>query len=209
MKKVLIAVVSLAIITVSCRTKAKNEGPIQSLGDLKEAGEKIKEATDASASKWKARQAKGDTMALPYKDLEAYLPDISGYTKDGEPKGSQMSMPGMGSYSQAEQRYKNGEKEIKVEIVDYNGASQLFSGATALYKMGYATEDDTKKEAATDLGIKDISAYETIYKKEQRGQIAVIAGDRFMIQIESNGSNDPDLLHTVAKSMKLSDLASK
>lgn len=208
MKHLMLAILAMSILAGACRNKEK-KSPIESLGDLKEAGEKIKEATDASTSKWEARKAKGDTMALPYKDLEAYLPEINGYTKDGEPKGSQMSMPGMGSYSQAEQRYKNGDKEIKVEIVDYNAAFQMFSAATALYKMGYATEDDTKKEAASDLGIKDVSAYESIYKKEQRGSLAVIAGDRFMINIESNGSNDPDLLHSVAKSMKLSEMASK
>lgn len=209
MKKLLTALVCIALITTACKSKNKKDSPIESLGDLKEYADKVKEQTDESSSKWKERQAKGDTLAMPYKDLEAYLPDISGYTKDGEPKGSQVNMPGMGSWSQAEQHYKNGDKEIRVEIMDYAAAYQAFTLATAMFKMGFASEDDTKKEGSTDLGIKGVTGYETIYKKEQRGELQVIAGDRFMIKIESNGSNDADLLHSAAKGMKLSELASK
>jgi hypothetical protein len=209
MKKVFIAVVALALIVVACKGKSKKEGPIESASDLKDYAEKIKEQSDASTSKMEARKAKGDTLALPYKDLQAYMPEISGYTKEGDPKGSQMNMPGMGSWSQAEQQYKNGDKTIKVEIMDYNAAYQAFVGMTAMYKMGYSMEDDSKKQGTADLAVKDVAGYETIYKKDQRGELTVVAGDRFLIQIESNGSNDPELLHSVAKSIKLSELAAK
>jgi hypothetical protein len=161
------------------------------------------------SAKWEARKSKGDTLALAYKDLQAYLPEISGYTKDGSPKGSQMNMPGMGSWSQTEQRYVNGDKTIEVQLVDYNSAYQAMVGATTLYKMGFSAEDDTKKQGAVDLGIKDVGAYETIYKEEPRAELVLIIADRFFAQIESNGSNDADLIRSVAKSMKLDELASK
>jgi len=209
MKKLFIAVIGLTLLSAACKSKAKKETPIESLGDVKEYAEKVKEATDASSSKMEARKAKGDTLAMPYKDLEAYLPDISGYTKDGEPKGSQMNMPGMGSWSQAEQAYKNGDKTIRLQIMDYNAAYQAFAGVTAVYKMGFSQEDDQRKQGSADLGIKDVSAYESIYKKEQRGELTVIAGERFFIQLNSDGSNDPAILYDAAKSIKLSDLAAK
>ena len=201
--------IGLAVLAFSCKSKAKKESPIESVGDVKEYVEKVKEQQDASAGKMEARKAKGDTLAMPYKDLEAYLPDISGYTKDGEPKGSQMNMPGMGSWSQAEQEYKNGEKSIKVTIMDYNAAYQAFVGVTAMYKMGFSQEDDSRKTGSADLGVKDVAAYETIYKKEQRAELTVVAGERFFIQVNSDGSNDPQLLYSAAKSMKLADLAAK
>ena len=86
----------LSLLAAACKGKAKKDGPIESLSDVKEYSEKVKESVDASTNKMEARRAKGDTLAMPYKDLEAYLPEISGYTKEGEPKGSQMNMPGMG-----------------------------------------------------------------------------------------------------------------
>ena len=169
----------LSLLAAACKGKEeKKEGPA-SIADVKELGDKMKQETDASTSKAAARKAKGDTMAMPYKDLEAYLPEISGYTKDGEPKGSQMNIPGMGSWSTTEQEYKNGDKKIKVTLMDYNAAFQAFSAMTAVFKMGYSMEDGEKKQASADLGVKDTAAYETIYKKDQRAELAVIAGDRF------------------------------
>ncbi len=209
MKKLIIAFMGLSLLAAACKGKEeKKEGPA-TIADVKELGDKVKQASDASASKAEARKAKGDTIAMPYKDLEAYLPEISGYTKEGEPKGSQMNMPGMGSWSTAEQAYTNGDKKIKVTLMDYNAAFQAFSMMTAVFKMGYSMEDGDKKQDATDLGIKDVAAYETIYKKDQRAEMAVVAGDRFLIQINSDGSNDPQLLYSTAKGMKLSDLAAR
>ena len=210
MKNLLLIVLSVAMLAVACKGKSsKKDNPIESVSDMKDYADKVNEATKVSSDKWEERKAKGDTMAMPYADLEAFLPDISGYSKDGDAKGSQMNMPGMGSWSQAEQAYKNGDKQIKVEILDYNAAFQAFTAATAIFKMGYSMEDDSKKQGSVDLGIKDVVAYQTIYKHDPRGELAVVSGDRFFIQIESQGSNDPQLLSSVAKSIKLSELASK
>ena len=210
MKSLFVIAFGVAMLAMACKGKSsKKESPIESASDLKEYAENVEQQTKASSGKWEERRAKGDTLAMPYTDLQSFLPDINGYDKDGGPKGSQMNMPGMGSWSQAEQQYKNGDKEIKVEIMDYNAAFQAFTAATTMYKMGYSMEDDSKKQGSLDLGIKDVVAYQTIYKNEPRAELTLIAGDRFFIQIESRGSNDPQLLSSVAKSMKLSDLASK
>jgi hypothetical protein len=75
--------------------------------------------------------------------------------------------------------------------------------------MGYSMEDDSKKQGSVDLGVKDVVAYQTIYKKDPRAEVALIASDRFLIQIESQGSNDPQLISSVAQSIKLSELAGR
>ena len=48
---------------------------------------------------------------------------------------------------------------------------------------------------------------QTVYKQRQEADLVVIAGDRFYINIENNGSNDVDQLKAIAKDMvsKLSD----
>jgi hypothetical protein len=211
MKNYAVAVIVCTMVTfLSCKSNRKVEvkdGEI-STTDAVQAAEAITQEASEAKGRWEARRAKGDTMALPYKELEAFLPGVDGYTKDGSPKGSQMNMPGMGSWSQTEQQYVNGDKRIKVTIIDYNASQMAFSGATALYKMGFSAEDDTRKQGSVDLGVKDAAAYETIYKQQQEAQLTVIAGDRFFISLESNGSNDIELLKSAAKNV-LSGLSSK
>jgi len=157
-----------------------------SAADLPKVADKMSEGVKEAQDRWAARKAKGDTLAMPYKDLQGYLPEVSGYTKDGGPKGSQMNMPGMGGWSEAEQRYINGEKKVEVKIMDYNASQMCFMGLTAIYKMGFSSEDDTKKEGSVDLGMKDVAAFETIYKTEQRSKLILIVADRFYIDLEND-----------------------
>lgn len=206
----LMAITTIAISLTCCNShgvKVK-DGEI-SPSDAKEVAEAMSKEVEASGDRWAERRAKGDTLALPYKDLQAYLPEIPGYTKNGGPQGSQMNMPGMGSWSQAEQRYENGDKRMSVKIVDYNASQAAFSGVTALYKMGFSAEDDTKKQGSVDLGVKNVAAYETVYKQEPNANIAMIVADRFFVEVESTGSNDMGLVTGIAKGIASSGLAGK
>lgn len=207
-----ICIFLVVLFFTNCKSKSDQplaDGKVESVGEAQEVAEKIGEAQTESTDRWEARKAKGDTLAMAYKDLQTYLPEIDGYTKDGGPKGNQMNMPGMGSWSQTEQQYKNGEKEIEVQIADYNAAHQAFAGMTAIYKMGFSAEDDTKKQSATDLGYKDVAAYETIYKDGSSAELNLVVADRFFINIKTRGDNSAELVRTVAKNMKLEELAKK
>jgi hypothetical protein len=200
----------LILLSYSCRSKSdKDIGAIKSLSDLKDYADNIVEETKKSEERSTERRKKGDTLAIPYKDLEAYLPEISGYTSEHGPKGSQMNTPGLGSWSQAEQDYTNGDKTAHASIMDYNAAHQAFIGLTSMYGMGMSFEDDDKKQAGVDLGIKDVKAYETIYKKDKRSELVLVVGDRFVVELKNDGVEGDDFLRSVAKNMKLQDLASK
>jgi hypothetical protein len=189
----------------------KDDKPKTDIGimDAKELAENATEAMDESAKRREERRKRGDTLAMPYATLQGYLPEVDGYTKRGGPKGSQMNMPGMGSWSQAEQEYESGDKSIDVTMMDYNGAMGAFTGATALYSMGFSQEDDQRKSQSTDLGMKGVAAYETIYKQDQRAELVLVVGDRFLIQMDADGTNDVEVLKKAARSMKLGELAAK
>ncbi|RTL60416.1 MAG: hypothetical protein EKK37_06170 [Sphingobacteriales bacterium] len=210
MKKLLLHVLVLMIAFTACNSKKEKKSPekIESLSDLKDYTENVKDKMDESQKKIEERKKRGDTIAMNYKDLQAYLPDIPGYEKDGGPGGESMNGFG-GSWSTASQKYKNGDKNIKVEIVDYNAAYQTFAGLTALYGMGFSREDDNEKIAAVDLGVEGVQGYETISKKEPNSKLTIVIAGRFITNIECNGSNDSEFLKSIAKGMKLSDLASK
>jgi hypothetical protein len=210
MKKLLAILCSLLILTAySCKHKEKNIGEIKSLSDLKDYAENIVDETKKSEERSTERRKKGDTLAIPYKDLETYLPEISGYTSEHGPKGSQMNTPGLGSWSQAEQEYSSGDKRLTISIMDYNAAHQAFIGLTSMYGLGMSFEDDDKKSGSVDLGVKDVKAYETIYKKDKRSELVLVVGDRFVVQLNNDGEEGEDYLRSVAKKMKLNALAEK
>jgi hypothetical protein len=210
MRHITLFLVGILLVSfTACRHREKKLGEINSLSDLKDYAENITEQTKKSQDRAEERRKKGDTLAIAYKDLEAYLPEISGYTSEHGPKGSQMNTPGLGSWSQAEQEYSSGDKRVDVSIMDYNAAQQAFLGLTSMLALGISSEDDNKKQGSVDLGIKDVKAYETIYKKDKRSELALIVADRFVINLKSDGENDENFLRSVAKDMKLDELASK
>lgn len=170
-------------------------------------GAKAIEAIDESSKRIAERRERGDTVAMPFKELEIFLPEIPNYSKEGGPSGNQMSVPGMGSWSQTEQAYTSGDIRIDISVADYNGSANAFTGATALYSMGYSQEDDYKKSGSIDLGIKGVVSYETIYKQEKRAELTLIVVDRFIIQLNADGTNNIDILKKAATSMKLEKLS--
>jgi hypothetical protein len=211
MKKIFFPAIALAIFTFSsCKSDKKVEIKDGKIGvsDAIDAVQALGKGVEDAQNRWEERRKKGDTVALQYKELESFLPDFNGYTKEGGPKGNQSNIPGMGGFSQTEQTYVNGDKRIKVSITDYNASQMAFTAATALYSLNISSEDDDKRQGSVDLGMKDVAAYETIYKQRQEAELAVIAGDRFYIMFSSDGSNDIDQLKSVAKDV-VSKLSSK
>lgn len=180
---------------------------------------KVKEATNAaeglknyaeglkeSASKMEDRKAKGDTVSMPYAELQKMLPaSISGYTKDGDPKGESISMTGM-SYSTASQVFKNGDAEITVNIMDYNASSVAFGAATAMFATGFSVDNDQEHIGAIDLGISGVKAWEDLKKKEKKSTIIAGVNDRFLVTVEGRNV-EQDAVKQAIKSVDFSKLS--
>jgi hypothetical protein len=179
------------------------------VNNIQEAGEQMKAAADDAEKRRAERKAKGDTLAMNYKDLQKYLPDVAGYEKDGEPSGESTNMAGFGSFSTAEQRYKSGDKTIHVELMDYNQSAFGFTTASTMFSMNIQMENDKEKSGSFDTGMKYVKGFEQMYKKDNNATVTYAIADRFMLTIKSDGSNDVDMLKNVAKSMNLAELSSK
>jgi hypothetical protein len=199
-----------ALLFAACKSEPKQEVKKEgSLGDLVKAVENIGKEQEKSADRWAERRAKGDTLAIPYKELQNYLPEIPGYTKDGGPGGEQSAMAGFGQLSTARQEYSAGDKHIEVEIVDYNAAMAGFKMAMLPFTMGFSMEDDKTKQGSVNLGISGIVAFETLSKEGKDAELVVIAGDRFFIKLDGTKMENSEALQSIAKNMKLAELAAK
>ncbi len=177
--------------------------------DLKHAGEQMQDAMQEAEKKKQERKQRGDTLAMNYKDLQNFLPDVAGYEKKGNASGESVSMPGFGSFSKAEQSYESGEKSIEIELMDYNQSAFGFTAATAMFGMNIQMENDREKSGSFETGISGVKGYERISKTDDDAEVTYAIADRFLLTIKSRGSNDAEVLKNIAKGMKLSELASK
>lgn len=152
------------------------------------------------------RRAKGDTLAMPYAELQKYLPSsVAGYEKEGDPEGQTMNMAGA-SYSMAAQKYKKGDQTLKISITDYNGAYAMYGMATAVMASGFSSENADEKIGGIDLGVG--KGWEDIKKKDKTASVVVGLSDRFFVQAEASHQENSDFVKDVIKSMELNKLTS-
>jgi hypothetical protein len=158
-------------------------------------------------TKMKARKAKGDTLAMPYAELQKYLPNsVSGY-KAEKPAGSTINMTGM-SYSMASIRFsKDNTNWVKITIMDYNKAYGIYNSVTAMWGSGMSI--DSEQEKANGVKISNSVAGWQDYKKTTKdATVSLGVGCRFWISVEASNQPDADMVLSVAKSMDLNKLSS-
>lgn len=157
--------------------------------------------------KMKERRAKGDTLAMPYADLQKYLPSsVDGY-KAETPNGASVNMMKM-SYSTAEVRFKKDNGDwVKVTIIDYNQAYNMYASATALWASGMSI--DSPDEKASGIKPDNTTGGWQVYKKKTKDATVTLGVDyRFWVQVEANNQDNADKMLSIAKSIDLAKLAS-
>ena len=177
--------------------------PFEAIANMGKAMEK---GANALQEKIKERQAKGDTLAMPYEELMKYLPgSIDGYTK-GKTDGATVNMMGA-SYSNANVTFENDKNErIKIQLVDYNAAYSMYSTLTAMWAMGMSI--DTPDEKANGVKLEgDIGGWEVYKKKSKDVNLTLGIGYRFWLNIEADNQDNTDFVKSIAKSMDLDKLS--
>ncbi|MEA5460192.1 hypothetical protein VB796_14135 [Arcicella sp. LKC2W] len=199
MKKRLFPILLVCVLLFSC-------GKVKDAANAAEGLKNYAEGMKESDNKMKERRAKGDTISMPYGELQKLLPlSIAGYAKDGEPKGESVNMAGI-SYSTASQIYKNGDAEITVNIMDYSASYAAFGAATAMFSTGFSVDNDQEHLGAVDLGISGIKAWEDVKKKEKKSTIIAGVNERFLVTAEGRNV-ESDMVKEAVKAVDLKKLA--
>ena len=214
MKKTLSTIVLAAITLslISCGGGKKDEEEVAevkglggALGALAKMGKEMEKSATESKGKQAERRAKGDTLAMPYADLQKFLPVIDGYKMD-EPGGGSVNMTGM-SYSNAEAKYTNDKGNwIKVSIVDYNQAYSMYAAATAMWAMGMSIDTPTEKANGFKLDDK-MGGWEVFQKKSKEATVTLGVGERFWVNVEANEQSGTDFVKGIAKSIDIAKLS--
>jgi hypothetical protein len=206
MKTLVAALLGTALLTTACEQAQKAKESYAAISELKDVGEKIETSMNEAKTQREERVKRGDTLSLPYKELQAYLPaGVSGYTA-ASPSGQSTKMSGI-AFSTAAREYTRDNSTVKVELMDYNGAQQLYQGAAGLLGMGLESENDEELVKSTDLGVRGVSGMETYRKKDRQAELMLALGGRFMVKITADQQPDLQLVESVAKQMDLEKLA--
>ncbi|MGA2296164.1 MAG: hypothetical protein ABSG15_01270 [FCB group bacterium] len=215
MKYLITTLILVGFIVLSgCGEKMKEMQ--QTMDVLKKAPEAVQNMandTKAAEQKRKDRVKSGDTLAMPYQELQKYLPEsIGGYTAQ-EPKGSTTNMTGF-SVTEVSRRFvkpgANGsENFVDVEMTDYNQAEQMYAGLTAIWALGISVESNEKSEKSYKPDYPNSLGFESYDKIHKNATLNIGLGWRFFVKIEANNQSSCDFIKGIANSMKLKDLSTK
>ena len=207
MKTVLTIVASAALLLAGCEQAQQAKESYSNLEKLSEASKDLSANMDKAKEDRTEREKRGDTLSLPYKELQQYLPAaVSGYTP-GELKGQSQKMSGM-AFSSAERTFDKGpDEEVEVSLIDYNGSNALYQGAAAMMSLGIEQEDDEHMMGPTAVKADGVKGMDTFYKKDGRAEMTLAVGGRFLLTLKAGKQKDMALLKSVAEDMDLKKMA--
>lgn len=142
-------------------------------------------------------------VAIPAKTLATALPTISGYTAKGEAETMEMEMAGA-KYSHANQDYENGDKHIKVSIMDYNYIAGLSMAYSTMMNMSM----ETNEESMHSEKFNGNPGWINWKKKSNEGTVGVVVNDRVFVIVEARNGVTMDEAKAVANSIDYSGIAS-
>jgi hypothetical protein len=212
MKNLLIAFsVAFVLLLMSCGEEMDQiKQTVDVVKKSKEVAENYEKNVNVAQERIEARKAKGDTLAMNYKDLQKYLPEsISGYTAE-EPTGESMQM-GMFSFSTASRRYikdtPEGQDYIEIQITDYNQTQEMFMGVTAAWAAGFKMENDQRMEQSFKTDIENVSGFETYDKVNHNAEVTYAVAWRFIIQANASNQKSTDFMKKIVNDMKIKELS--
>ncbi|MGE0362323.1 MAG: hypothetical protein AB7H93_10740 [Vicinamibacterales bacterium] len=148
--------------------------------------------------------ANGGKAADPvsFRDLQTAFPSVNGWTMD-KPRGERMTSPV--AFSQTEARYRNGEAQIEVKIVD-SAFQQLLVAPWAMFlAAGYEKETDEGYEKSTTLA--GHPGFEKWNDRRKSGELNLVVAKRFLVSLEGNRLSDIKQLQDFAGQVDFAKLA--
>ena len=162
----------------------------------------MQDAMQNAEKAMKDLQGGKQVAVVPFRELQEFLPEkLAGYErtkKSGETTGAL----GM-NVSHAKATYKDGDQQIKVDVVDTGGLGSAMMGMAAWSSIVIDKEDDNGYERTSTLD--GYKCFEKFRKSGSSSELSVIVGDRFLVTA-SGRTEDMGNLKKVIKDMDLGKL---
>ena len=181
----------LTLLIASCGKKEKEENLEEiSVDEIVEKGEKVDKQMQSVEAKIEARRKKGDTIALDYRTMLSFIPDLPGWEAD-KPEGSNLTVGGV-KYSTASKSFRNAKgEEISIELFDYNTSLGMLTSSTMWKNFGLESDnDDSYQKVSQYTGIKDSWIYEELNKTDKITNVNYSLNDRYFLTLTLSGQTD-------------------
>jgi hypothetical protein len=146
---------------------------------------------------------------LPFQELQKMLPkEVKGMKAEKEAEGQSINMNGM-SYAMASQKYTEGDKTVKITIMDYNATGDMFTASYSVWGNPIKMETNTqktqsfKKEDGKIVGIEDYN------KSNKTGNLSAAVGYRFIVTIETTNSESIETAQKTLEILPLKEMIGK
>jgi hypothetical protein len=139
---------------------------------------------------------------VAFKTMQTYLPAMAGWEMR-EPRGERMTMPM--PYSETSARYRKGEVTVNVKIMDTGLSPMLITPLTMMLTTGYSKETSDGYEKATTIN--GNPAREEWHSRDNRGELNVLLGKRFIVTVDGHDLSDIKDLHAFTSAMDFNAIA--
>ena len=164
---------------------------------MKQGADAIAAASGMIGAMMGSGDGKGAVEPVDFRELKALLPESMGGLKRGDASGETAAAMGM-KMSHAEARYANGENtRLRVKITDagsMSGFAGLASAGWAMVEIDRESDSGYEKTSTVD-GRK---MHEKWNKTDKRGEVDMIVGGRFILEIRGDGIEMKDLKQAIA-----------
>jgi len=176
---------------VGCGEKAQEvKDAANALEAVAQASGGLVETQKEAEKFYNDRKAKGDTVAMPYADLQKMLPSApSDYAASGEPSGSSQSMGGF-SMSQTEQTFTRpagadgSAPTIEVGIVDFGGTQAAYGMMALPMMMNLSQEDAHHRMQTLKVDMPYTWGSEEYNKDDKSSKVTLVTRYRYVITVE-------------------------
>jgi len=135
-----------------------------------------------------------------FSKLTPFLVDEAGWEAE-KARGETVDAAGF-KMTSAERNYNRDDKSVRVQILDYSESAPMLEGITAGWAFSRETSEGYQK-VVTIEGCKGMEQYENA---DKRGEVFLLVGGRFLLQMETTGL-PPEELRAWVKKIDLKKLS--
>jgi hypothetical protein len=197
---------AILVATAACGKSAEQQ-------QAEETAKTIAEATKSGADQMAAgaaAMAKGleqmskataNVEVVPFETLGAAFPEVSGWTR-GEVTGTTTNMPM--KISQSRTDYRDGDKRIRLEVVDAALAQMMFIPFTAFLSANYSERSSDGYKKGTS--VKGEPGFEDVNTRNDTAELTVVVAKRFIVTARGNRGTGIENVRAVVEQMDFGKL---
>lgn len=182
---------------------AQAQSAEQAARQLQGNAEQMGKALESIAKGMSAGDTNEPVDPVGVRDLQSVLPaQLAGWER-GTPEGERMTQPV--SFSEASVTFTKGDASLTVKVTD-TGFNQLLIAPYAMFlAAGYEKQTGDGFEKATKVG--DAPGWTKWNATDRAGELNVVVGSRFLVQIEGRGLANETVLSQLATATNLKKLS--